>query len=152
MFSRWFVHLLSWSDLAWFRAVSRKYPDKSAADILADLVKTTPGEEGKWFAADLRFDRQLAAARGIALAELESETRRLLESCPGVARVWTRSELVSGAAAQQPLGEFFINSFHPERSPDLMVQLEEHFLAWTSTATLSPMTIGSIWATMRRFI
>ncbi len=37
--------------LAWFRAVSRKYPDKSAADILADLVKTTPGEEGKWFAA-----------------------------------------------------------------------------------------------------
>jgi len=37
--------------LAWFRAVSRKYPDKPAADILGDLVKITPGEEGKWFAA-----------------------------------------------------------------------------------------------------
>jgi hypothetical protein len=37
--------------LAWFRAVSKKYPDRSATDILADLVKTTPGEEGKWFAA-----------------------------------------------------------------------------------------------------
>lgn len=97
--------------------------------------------EGKWFAADRRFDRELAAARGVALAELEAETRRLLEGCPGVARVWTRSELESGAAAQQPLGDFFTNSFHPERSPDLMVQLEEHFLAWTAL----PTTHGSVY-------
>ncbi len=37
--------------LAWFRKVARKYPAKPAAEILADLVATTPGEEGKWFAA-----------------------------------------------------------------------------------------------------
>jgi hypothetical protein len=37
--------------LAWFRAVLRKYPDKTAAQVLADLVAITPGEEGKWFAA-----------------------------------------------------------------------------------------------------
>jgi hypothetical protein len=37
--------------LATYRAVSQKYPHKSAAEILGDLVKTTPGEEGKWFAA-----------------------------------------------------------------------------------------------------
>jgi hypothetical protein len=37
--------------LATFRAVARKYPQKAAGEILADLVKTTPGEEGKWFAA-----------------------------------------------------------------------------------------------------
>jgi hypothetical protein len=37
--------------LAWFRKVARKYPSKPAAEILADLVATTPGEEGKWFAA-----------------------------------------------------------------------------------------------------
>ncbi len=37
--------------LATFRAVSQKYPHKPAAEILDDLVKTTPGEEGKWFAA-----------------------------------------------------------------------------------------------------
>lgn len=37
--------------LATFRAVSKKYPHKAASEILADLVKTTPGEEGKWFAA-----------------------------------------------------------------------------------------------------
>lgn len=37
--------------LATFRAVAKKYPHKSASGILADLVKTTPGDEGKWFAA-----------------------------------------------------------------------------------------------------
>lgn len=37
--------------LATFRAVAKKYPHKPAGEILADLVQTTPGEEGKWFAA-----------------------------------------------------------------------------------------------------
>ncbi len=39
------------TNLATFRAVAKKYPHKSARDILEDLVNTTPGEEGKWFAA-----------------------------------------------------------------------------------------------------
>jgi len=37
--------------LATFRAVAKTYPHKKPSDILADLVKTTPGDEGKWFAA-----------------------------------------------------------------------------------------------------
>lgn len=37
--------------LATFRAVARKYPHKAASEILNDLVASTPGEEGKWFAA-----------------------------------------------------------------------------------------------------
>lgn len=37
--------------LATFRAVAKKYPHKAANEILADLAKTTPGDEGKWFAA-----------------------------------------------------------------------------------------------------
>jgi hypothetical protein len=36
---------------AWFRGVAKKYPHKSAAEILDDLVAEAPGEEGKWFAA-----------------------------------------------------------------------------------------------------
>lgn len=35
----------------WFRAVAKKYPDKTSGVVLADLVRHTPGEEGKWFAA-----------------------------------------------------------------------------------------------------
>jgi hypothetical protein len=37
--------------LATFRAVRTKYPHKTAREILTDLVETTPGDEGKWFAA-----------------------------------------------------------------------------------------------------
>ena len=37
--------------LASFRAISKKYPYKKPAIILQDLVDSTPGEEGKWFAA-----------------------------------------------------------------------------------------------------
>lgn len=37
--------------LATFRAIARKYPDRSAEQILRDLIASTPGAEGKWFAA-----------------------------------------------------------------------------------------------------
>ncbi len=38
------------SYLARFRAVAKRYPMKDASAILADLIATTPGDEGKWFA------------------------------------------------------------------------------------------------------
>jgi hypothetical protein len=37
--------------LATFRNVARRYPHRTASEVLHDLVATTPGEEGKWFAA-----------------------------------------------------------------------------------------------------
>jgi hypothetical protein len=37
--------------LATFRAVRKKYSRKASKEILADLAATTPGQEGKWFAA-----------------------------------------------------------------------------------------------------
>ena len=51
--------------LATFRAVAKKYPQKGASEILSDLARTTPGEEGKWFAAAKDaglFDEALALA------------------------------------------------------------------------------------------
>jgi hypothetical protein len=51
--------------LAWLRSVAKKYPNRSPAVILQDLVALTPGEEGKWFAAakDARlFDEAIALA------------------------------------------------------------------------------------------
>jgi tetratricopeptide (TPR) repeat protein len=51
--------------LAWFRAVTIKYPHKAEADVLADLVAHTPGDEGKWFAAAKSvnlFDEAIALA------------------------------------------------------------------------------------------
>ncbi|MDQ6616527.1 MAG: hypothetical protein M3083_17745 [Actinomycetota bacterium] len=37
--------------LSTFRAVAKQYPHKRPSELLADLVKTTPGDEAKWFAA-----------------------------------------------------------------------------------------------------
>jgi hypothetical protein len=51
--------------LGWFRAVAKKYPHKAPGGILSDLVRLTPGDEGKWFAAakDARlFDEAIALA------------------------------------------------------------------------------------------
>lgn len=49
-----------------FRAVTTRYPHRAAREVLADLVATTPGMEGKWFAAakDAGFlDEAIALAR-----------------------------------------------------------------------------------------
>ena len=51
--------------VAWYRAVITKYPHKKPADVLADLVAETPGDEGKWFAAAKDaglFDEAIALA------------------------------------------------------------------------------------------
>ena len=37
--------------LATFRAIERKYPEMDADVIIRDLANSTPGDEGKWFAA-----------------------------------------------------------------------------------------------------
>lgn len=52
--------------LTWFRAVAKKYSHKEPAVVLADLVASTPGEEGKWFAAAKNatlYDEAIALAR-----------------------------------------------------------------------------------------
>ena len=41
----------SMTHLSTFRAIAKKYPHKAPDDILHDLVLSTPGAEGKWFAA-----------------------------------------------------------------------------------------------------
>lgn len=39
------------TNLATFRAIAKKYPNTPPEQILRDLVASTPGAEGKWFAA-----------------------------------------------------------------------------------------------------
>jgi hypothetical protein len=38
------------SYLATYRALAGKYPEKGAEELLGDLVESTPGDDGKWFA------------------------------------------------------------------------------------------------------
>jgi hypothetical protein len=73
--------------LATFRAVAHKYPHKSPSEILHDLAQTTPGDEGKWFAA--------AKEEG-----LYDEALELASASPCDPRTLTRA--ARDLAAQQP--------------------------------------------------
>ena len=78
------------SYLARFRAVSKRYPMIAPADILSDLIKTTPGDEGKWFATakDLKLYElalQLADQSPCEPKTLTRAARDFLESEPAFA-------------------------------------------------------------------
>ncbi|SEN98153.1 hypothetical protein SAMN05428959_1043 [Duganella sp. CF517] len=51
------------TNVATFKAIVKKYPDKPKETILRDLVARQPGQEGKWF----------AAAKGAGLFDLAIE-------------------------------------------------------------------------------
>jgi hypothetical protein len=79
--------------LATFRAVVRKYPDRSPASVLADLAATMPGEEGKWF----------AAAKSARLNDTALELARSSPCDPKTltraARDWARTDPPAGVEA-----------------------------------------------------
>ena len=49
--------------LATFRAIARKYPTQAPAKVLDDLVASTPGQAGKWFAAAIWLTHNALLAR-----------------------------------------------------------------------------------------
>ena len=54
------------TNIATFRAIAKRYPGIEPSRILRDLITSTPGEEGKWFATAKtlkQFDLALALAR-----------------------------------------------------------------------------------------
>jgi hypothetical protein len=76
--------------LARFRALVKKYPHKPENEILQDLVSSTPGEEGKWFATaktlglfDIAAD--LARCSPVDIATLNRAARDFLQSQPDFA-------------------------------------------------------------------
>lgn len=54
------------TNIATFRAIAKRYPSVEPSRILGDLIASTPGEEGKWFATAKtlkQYDLALALAR-----------------------------------------------------------------------------------------
>jgi hypothetical protein len=54
------------TNIATFRAIAKRYPGIEPSRILGDLIVSTPGEEGKWFATAKtlkQYDLALALAR-----------------------------------------------------------------------------------------
>jgi arylsulfatase A-like enzyme len=86
--------------------------------------------DDRWLAGDygdLWISPAALARHGVERAAVEAAAADLFGGCPRVARVWTRSELEAGVG-DDPIGRLYANGFHPERSPDLLVQLDENVL------------------------
>lgn len=64
--------------------------------------------------------------RGIDRNEAERLLARGLSACSVVERVWTRTELLSPPPYGDLYQELYVNSFHAERSPDVVVQLKKY--------------------------
>lgn len=113
--------------LAWFRAVEKKYPKKRAPEILDDLVKLSPGEEGKWFAAAKSaklFDEAIALANRTPCSPqtLTRAARELAVKNPAFA-------LESGMAALRWLVEGYgyeITSLHVLDAYSYTMKAAEH--------------------------
>jgi tetratricopeptide (TPR) repeat protein len=78
------------SNIATYRSIARKYPERERAQILRDLIAATPGEEGKWFAAakeagQLEMAGELANQSPCDPKTLTRAARNFVEKNPGFA-------------------------------------------------------------------
>ena len=78
------------SYLSTYQALARKYPQKGPEELLGDLVESTPGDEGKWFATAKEvglFDQaiQLANRTPCDPKTLTRAARDFAEARPGFA-------------------------------------------------------------------
>lgn len=94
--------------------------------------------EADWFLDDFLLNPEAVAAVGVAPGEAQATVKRLVETCPGVERVWTASELAD-SSDPDPMLRLHRNNFYPGRSPDVLVQFE----AWSVSRTNYTTTHGS---------
>jgi predicted AlkP superfamily pyrophosphatase or phosphodiesterase len=84
--------------------------------------------DGAWLLPGPFVNREAVQAAGLEYEDVESAAAELIGSCPSVAKVWTRSELMMAETATDPMGRLFVHSFPFEVAPDLLIQREEFFL------------------------
>lgn len=83
--------------LATFRAIARKYPNKQPEEILLDLIASTPGAEGKWFAA--AKDTGLFAVAAELATRSPTDPRTLMRAARDYAEKQPEFALAAGLAA-----------------------------------------------------
>ena len=85
------------TNLATFRAIAKKYPNKQPDEILRDLVSSTPSAEGKWFAA--AKDAGLFALAVELITRSPTDPRTLTRAARDYAEEHPAFALAAGLAA-----------------------------------------------------
>ncbi len=94
-----------------------------------------------WLRVNLYLDDDAIEEAGINRTEIEQQVAALLGQCDSVEHVWTGSELAATPAAASGDDEasryrqLFANSYHPDRSPDFLLQYTAYYLGQMSRGT-----------------
>jgi hypothetical protein len=95
----------------------------------ADMACIAGAEKTGWFMAPLQFDEKALRREKLTRSAAEALVAEDIARCPGVARVWTRTEIERVNEAEWPTPDptllQFARSYFPGRSPDLFVQFAE---------------------------
>jgi predicted AlkP superfamily pyrophosphatase or phosphodiesterase len=101
-------------DVVCFQGIEKKLDERLGAE--------------DWLLEDLYLDYEALGRKNLRRQEVEDELARLIGECPPVEKVWTRTQLESESTSQDPYLLKHRHSFHPDRSPDLFIQLKPFHL------------------------
>jgi hypothetical protein len=80
----------------------------------------------KLFLSPLTLNENAIKQAKIKKDDVETFYAAKLKECNTVEKIWMARELSSPSDTITPIEQMYRNSFHPERSADLMLQLKEH--------------------------
>ena len=107
-------------------------------DSLKQEMKKVYGD-GEFFlntsTSNIYLNRDLVASKKISLADFQNRVAAFIGNFEGVANVITSTELMKGVA-RTGIASFVQNGFNPQRSADVIVQLQPGWISWgTKTGT-----------------
>lgn len=112
-------------------AQATRVPSTLLSSDAEDFLRATFGKEndkGRWLEARAEpwvyLNQSLLKQRGLDAAEVEATLARWYRTQPGILTAYTRSQLLKGVPADDPVGQSVLRSFHPERAGDVAVILK----------------------------
>jgi predicted AlkP superfamily pyrophosphatase or phosphodiesterase len=84
--------------------------------------------EDDWLLEGLYLDYEAIGRKNVRREDVENALAGLIEACPPVEKVWTKTQLESSSPTADRFLTMYQNSFHSDRSPDLHVQVKPFHL------------------------
>jgi len=113
-----------------------------AATLVYDAIESALAAKygaGPWIEKaslpNVYLDLARIDAKGVDRAEVRRIAAEAASAIPHVARVYTRDAILSGAVPREPISERITRGYHRDRSGDLHVLLEPHWVAGGTGAT-----------------
>ncbi|WP_157898800.1 alkaline phosphatase family protein [Luteitalea pratensis] len=116
-----------------------RFPATVVSDAIESALVAKYGA-GPWIEkapslANIYLDVALIDGKGLDRAEVRRVAAEAVSRVPHVARVYTRDAILSGAVPRETISERITRGYHRDRSGDLHVLLEPHWIAGGANAT-----------------